>query len=51
MVFQGDAVDLSFIPASSVALVVTSPPYPMIAMWDEAFRSRDPEIAVASGCL
>ena len=46
-VFQGDAAHLSFIPASSVALVVTSPPYPMIAMWDELFRSTDPGIAAA----
>lgn len=29
----------------SVHLVVTSPPYPMIAMWDEGFCAADPEIA------
>lgn len=29
------------------ALVVTSPPYPMIAMWDEVFASCHPEIAAS----
>ena len=35
------------IPSSSVDLIVTSPPYPMIAMWDEQFSSIDPVIADA----
>ncbi|GDX82139.1 DNA modification methylase [Deltaproteobacteria bacterium] len=30
---------------ASVQLVVTSPPYPMISMWDEGFCAVDPEIA------
>ncbi len=30
---------------SSVQLMVTSPPYPMIAMWDELFAKADPKIA------
>ncbi len=38
----GDARDLSFLPEGSVHLVVTSPPYPMVAMWDPAFRSMAP---------
>ena len=29
----------------SVQLMVTSPPYPMIAMWDELFARSDPKIA------
>ncbi len=29
----------------SVQLMVTSPPYPMIAMWDELFAKADPRIA------
>jgi len=33
-----DAADLSDIPSESVHLVVTSPPYPMIEMWDPLFR-------------
>lgn len=36
-VLTGDARTLSDVPDSSVHLVVTSPPYPMVAMWDEAF--------------
>lgn len=39
----GDARDLA-IPDKSVDLVVTSPPYPMIEMWDEPFGTLDPEI-------
>lgn len=31
----------SFIEPSSVHLVVTSPPYPMVAMWDEIFHQTD----------
>jgi len=46
-VMRGDAADLSGLSDSSVALVVTSPPYPMIEMWDELFRARDPEVARA----
>ncbi len=40
-----DARDLSAIPDASVQLVVTSPPYPMIAMWDEVFAAMDPSVA------
>lgn len=35
------------IPNESVALVVTSPPYPMIEMWDEVFSSQDIRIGQA----
>jgi DNA modification methylase len=38
-----DARRLSFIPPDSVDLVVTSPPYPMIAMWDGTFRAASAE--------
>lgn len=41
---QGDARDLSFIPSSSVQLVVTSPPYPMIEMWDALFSEISPTV-------
>ena len=34
-------------PDTSVNLVVTSPPYPMIAMWDAPLASADPAIAKA----
>ena len=36
--------NLSMIPDKSVQLVVTSPPYPMIEMWDEIFIKQNPEI-------
>lgn len=39
-----DARKMEAVPDGTVALVVTSPPYPMIAMWDEAFCSLNPEI-------
>lgn len=37
-----DARQLKGIPDSSVDLVVTSPPYPMIEMWDELFFMLNP---------
>ncbi|MCX7031634.1 MAG: site-specific DNA-methyltransferase [Spirochaetes bacterium] len=46
-VVVADSTDLSFVASSSVQLVVTSPPYPMIAMWDDHFRTRDPAIGRA----
>ncbi|MCB9778581.1 MAG: site-specific DNA-methyltransferase [Alphaproteobacteria bacterium] len=44
---RGDARDLSALPDGSVQLVVTSPPYPMIAMWDAAFAAMAPDSAAA----
>lgn len=46
LLFQ-DARSLDNIPTESIDLVVTSPPYPMIAMWDDVFGALDTEIAVA----
>ena len=50
ILFQ-DARDLKEIASESVDLVVTSPPYPMIEMWDEMFSNQNPEIqdALAGG--
>jgi DNA modification methylase len=42
-----DARRLDFLADASVDLVVTSPPYPMIAMWDEVFRAADPTAGAA----
>jgi len=42
-----DSRDLSAVPAQSIALVVTSPPYPMIRMWDPVFGALNPEITAA----
>lgn len=38
---------LEAIQDQSVALVVTSPPYPMIEMWDDIFISQNPDIEKA----
>ncbi len=35
------------IPSESVDLIVTSPPYPMIAMWDDLFSDMDSDIKSA----
>ena len=43
-IFYRDARNLKEIPSESVDLVVTSPPYPMIGMWDDVFGSQNPEI-------
>ena len=49
-VVVGDARDLP-LPDESVSLVVTSPPYPMVEMWDDCFSdlSTDAADALASG--
>ena len=49
-VFFQDARNLKQIPANSVDLVVTSPPYPMIEMWDEIYCSQNSEIKEALAC-
>ena len=40
----GDSGHMKELPDESVHLVVTSPPYPMIKMWDALFDSADPQI-------
>jgi DNA modification methylase len=40
-----DSRDLRSVQDNSVDLVVTSPPYPMIEMWDSTFSSLNPLIA------
>lgn len=42
--FFKDSRNLSFLENESVDLVVTSPPYPMIQMWDELFSSLNSRI-------
>ncbi len=46
-VVNGDSRDLDQINDDSVELVVTSPPYPMIEMWDELFTNLNPEVGDA----
>ncbi len=38
------AEDLAFLENDSVDLIVTSPPYPMIEMWDEDFAKQSPSV-------
>ena len=45
-VHAGDARDLP-LPDDAVDLVVTSPPYPMVEMWDEAFAATAPGVESA----
>ncbi|TVR04599.1 MAG: site-specific DNA-methyltransferase [Spirochaetaceae bacterium] len=44
---SGSATDLSALPDASVHLIVTSPPYPMISMWDDVFSAQDPAVGAA----
>ena len=46
-VFFHSATDLAEVADRSVDLIVTSPPYPMIGMWDEVFAEQRPEVADA----
>jgi len=41
----GNSQKMPEIPSNSVHLMVTSPPYPMIQMWDRQFGELDPKIA------
>ena len=47
-----NANNLSQIEDKSVQLMITSPPYPMIEMWDEIFSKQNPNIkeALVTGC-
>lgn len=40
----GDCRNMKNIPDKSVHLIVTSPPYPMIEMWDAMFKEQDDRI-------
>ena len=40
----GNSQQMPELPDGSVQLMVTSPPYPMIGMWDELFAKADPKI-------
>lgn len=43
----GDSRSLDTLDDESVDLVVTSPPYPMIEMWDEVFAALDDDVTIA----
>lgn len=40
----GNSNNMATIPDGTVNLIVTSPPYPMIEMWDEMFSRQNPDI-------
>ena len=40
-----DARSMDALDDESVDLVVTSPPYPMVEMWDDLFSDLDPRVA------
>ncbi|MBI2664123.1 site-specific DNA-methyltransferase [Candidatus Woesearchaeota archaeon] len=44
-IFFKDSRNMSEIKSDSVHLIVTSPPYPMIEMWDEPFKKQSAKIA------
>ncbi len=46
-IIVANSTNLSSVVNSSVNLIVTSPPYPMIEMWDEIFSLQDPSIKTA----
>lgn len=50
-VITGAAQNMEAVIDRSVALVVTSPPYPMIEMWDEIFSRQYSEIGKAVEAL
>lgn len=39
-----DATDMNELDDESIDLVVTSPPYPMVEMWDDAFSEANPAV-------
>ena len=43
----GAAQNMEQLKDNSIELVVTSPPYPMIKMWDEIMAKQNPEVQTA----
>lgn len=46
-IYFNNGDNLSEVEDNSVSLVVTSPPYPMIEMWDESFSAQNSDIGEA----
>jgi len=42
-----DSRRMKDVPSESIDLIVTSPPYPMIEMWDELFSSQNSKVDIA----
>jgi modification methylase len=49
-IFMKNAQNMEYLPNESIDLVVTSPPYPMVEMWDEVFSYQNPKILKALKC-
>lgn len=43
-IFYSNSMDMKEVASHTVNLIVTSPPYPMIEMWDEQFSALNPQI-------
>jgi DNA modification methylase len=46
-IYLKNSQNMAVVPSSSIQLVVTSPPYPMIEMWDNLFSDKNSAIAAA----
>ncbi|MBW1724719.1 MAG: site-specific DNA-methyltransferase [Deltaproteobacteria bacterium] len=46
-IIYSDSKRMDTVPSESVNLIVTSPPYPMIQMWDELFGRQNPHVGKA----
>ncbi|MEK6903318.1 MAG: DNA methyltransferase [Nanoarchaeota archaeon] len=46
-IMYGDAREMKNVNSASVDLMINSPPYPMIEMWNQIFSSQNPEISNA----
>ena len=46
-IYIGASQNMSYTADESVNLIVTSPPYPMIEMWDEIMSTQNPKIGKA----
>ena len=46
-IIMNDAGEMAEVPDQSIDLIVTSPPYPMIEMWDTLFSQADPAVSRA----
>lgn len=43
-IIYSDSKNMDQVPSESIDLIVTSPPYPMIEMWDDIFGEQNPKI-------
>ena len=48
-VITENSINMEAVSSESVDLMVTSPPYPMIEMWDDMFAQQSPSVKKALG--